>query len=128
MSCNRKFLPFSLNYHIVDSDIIATRLVKEFNNARQRGEIHFLPLNVLEVSTNTLSHINGASPLIDQIQWVPKVERAVRHVFNRIMLCEDFNTATRTARQYDVDCVTLDGKKKEIDIYVSMNINFAFYR
>ncbi|CAF4384359.1 unnamed protein product, partial [Adineta steineri] len=29
-----------LNYHIVDSDIIATRLVKEFNTARQRGEIH----------------------------------------------------------------------------------------
>jgi hypothetical protein len=26
------------------------------------------------------------------------------------MLCEDFNSATRTARQYDVDCVTLDGK------------------
>ena len=25
------------------------------------------------------------------------------------MLCEDFNSATRTARQYDVDCVTLDG-------------------
>ena len=25
------------------------------------------------------------------------------------MLCEDFNSDTRTARQYDVDCVTLDG-------------------
>ncbi|CAF3493954.1 unnamed protein product [Rotaria socialis] len=98
-----------LNYHIVDNDVVATRLVKEFNNARQRGEIHFLPLNVLEVHNNTMSHINGASPLIDQLQWVPKVEKAVRHVFNRIMLCEDFNSATRTARQYDVDCVTLDG-------------------
>ncbi|CAF3277864.1 unnamed protein product [Rotaria sp. Silwood2] len=98
-----------LNYHIVDTDVIATRLVKEFNVARQRGEIHFLPLNVLDVQHNTLSHINGASPLIDQLQWVPKVEKAVRHVFNRIMLCEDFNSATRTARQYDVDCVTLDG-------------------
>lgn len=29
------------------------------------------------------------------------------------MLCEDFNSATRTARQYDVDCVTLDGKISE---------------
>ncbi|CAF0819204.1 unnamed protein product [Adineta ricciae] len=98
-----------LNYHIVDSDVVATRLVKEFNASRQRGEIHFLPLNVLDVQNNTLSNITGASPLIDQLQWVPKAERAVRHVFNRIMLCEDFNAATRTARQYDVDCVTLDG-------------------
>lgn len=100
---------FRLNYHIVDSDVIATRLVKEFNSARQRGEIHFLPLNVLDVQSNNLPSISGASPLIDQLQWTPKAERAVRHVFNRIMLCEDFNSATRTARQYDVDCVTLDG-------------------
>ncbi|CAF0914435.1 unnamed protein product [Adineta ricciae] len=98
-----------LNYHIVDSDVVATRLVKEFNTARLRGEIHFLPLNVLEVQNNNVSNISGASPLIDQLQWLPKAERAVRHVFNRIMLCEDFNSATRTARQYDVDCVTLDG-------------------
>jgi len=98
-----------LNYHIVDSDVIATRLVKEFNSARQRGEIHFLPLNVLEIQNNNLPKISGASPLIDQLQWIPKAEKAVRHVFNRIMLCEDFNSATRTARQYDVDCVTLDG-------------------
>ncbi|CAF3556883.1 unnamed protein product [Rotaria sp. Silwood1] len=98
-----------LNYHIVDSDIIATRLVKEFNSARQRGEIHFLPLNVLDIQNNNLPKISGASPLIDQLQWIPKAEKAVRHVFNRIMLCEDFNSATRTARQYDVDCVTLDG-------------------
>lgn len=104
------FVSSSLNYHIVDSDVIATRLVKEFNASRQRGEIHFLPLNVLDVMNNNLANIAGASPLIDQLQWVPKAERAVRHVFNRIMLCEDFNAATRTARQYDVDCVTLDGK------------------
>jgi structural maintenance of chromosome 3 (chondroitin sulfate proteoglycan 6) len=83
--------------------------VKEFNSARQRGEIHFLPLNVLEIQKNNLPQMSGASPLIDQLQWIPKAEKAVRHVFNRIMLCEDFNSATRTARQYDVDCVTLDG-------------------
>lgn len=83
--------------------------MKEFNSARQRGEIHFLPLNVLDVQNNNLPSIPGASPLIDQLQWVPRAERAVRHVFNRIMLCEDFNSATRTARQHDVDCVTLDG-------------------
>jgi structural maintenance of chromosome 3 (chondroitin sulfate proteoglycan 6) len=83
--------------------------VKEFNSARQRGEIHFLPLNVLEIQKNNLPQITGASPLIDQLQWTTKAEKAVRHIFNRIMLCEDFNSATRTARQYDVDCVTLDG-------------------
>ncbi len=83
--------------------------MKEFNSARQRGEIHFLPLNVLDVQNNNLPQIAGASPLINQLQWTPKAEKAVRHVFNRIMLCEDFNSATRTARQYDVDCVTLDG-------------------
>ncbi|CAF1287084.1 unnamed protein product [Rotaria sordida] len=98
-----------LNYHIVDSDLIATRLVKEFNGARQRGEIHFLPLNVLDIQNKELPKISGASPLIDQLQWIPKAEKAIRHIFNRIMLCEDFNSATRTARQYDVDCVTLDG-------------------
>ena len=98
-----------LNYHVVESDLVATRLVKEFNHARQRGEIHFLPLNVLDILPNNLPKIAGASPLIDQLQWTPRAEKAVRHVFNRIMLCEDFNAATRTARQYDVDCVTLDG-------------------
>lgn len=98
-----------LNYHVVESDLVATRLVKEFNHARQRGEIHFLPLNVLDILPNNLPKIAGASPLIDQLQWTPRAEKAVRHVFNRIILCEDFNAATRTARQYDVDCVTLDG-------------------
>ncbi|CAF4543781.1 unnamed protein product, partial [Rotaria sp. Silwood2] len=98
-----------LNYHIVDSDVIATRLVKEFNTARLRGEIHFLPLNVLDIQNSELPKMSSASPLIDQLQWIAKAEKAVRHVFNRIMLCEDFNSATRTARQYDVDCVTIDG-------------------
>ena len=115
-----------LNYHIVDSDVIATRLVKEFNAARQRGEIHFLPLNVLDVQSNNLPSISGASPLIDQLQWVPKAERAVRHVFNRIMLCEDFNSATRTARQYDVDCVTLDGQQI-ISIEIIISSFFIFF-
>jgi structural maintenance of chromosome 3 (chondroitin sulfate proteoglycan 6) len=63
----------------------------------------------LDIQNNNLSNISGASPLIDQLQWTSKAEKAVRHVFNRIMVCEDFNSATRTARQHDVDCVTLDG-------------------
>ncbi|CAF0926173.1 unnamed protein product [Didymodactylos carnosus] len=98
-----------LSYHIVDSDLVATKLVREFNREKMRGEINFLPLNVLHVPKSSLPTVQGASPLINQLNWDSKVDKAVQHVFNRIMLCEDFNTATRTARQHDIDCVTLDG-------------------
>ena len=50
-----------------------------------------------------------AVPLIKKIKFQPKVDRAVHHVFDRILLCKNSEVAKQFAKQTQMDCVLLDG-------------------
>jgi structural maintenance of chromosome 3 (chondroitin sulfate proteoglycan 6) len=102
-----------LFYHIVENDTIAMRLLKQMNQQKLHGEVNYLPLNVLRIenddSRRPPSNISDALPLIDRVEYEKKVEKAVLHVFDRILLCRTAEVATQLAKETRMDCVLLDG-------------------
>ena len=101
-----------LFYHIVDTDVMAMRLLKQMNQQRMHGEVNYLPLNVIKSdSPNGIKYpeTQDAIALISKLTFEPKVDKAVRHVFERILLCRNAEIATQLAKQTKMDCVLLDG-------------------
>ena len=98
--------------HIVESDQQAMRLLKMMNQQKLPGEVNYLPLNVLkssEAGAVSYPETNDAVSLLSKLKYEKKVDKAVRHVFERILLCRNAPVATQLAKQTKMDCVLLDG-------------------
>ncbi len=99
-----------LFYHIVKSDDIALKLLKQMNQQKLHGEVNYLPLNVLKLDTTTkYPETSDCIPLINKIRYEKHVESAVKHVFEKLLLCRNSDVATQFAKQYQMDCVLVDG-------------------
>ena len=102
-----------LFYHIVETDAHAMRLLRLMNQHKMHGEVNYLPLNVLRSENGgdiVYPESNDAIALISKLTYAPKVEKAVRHVFERVLLCRTGEFATQFAKQTRMDCVLLDGE------------------
>ena len=99
-----------LFYHIVENDTIAMKLLKQMNNQKLHGEVNYLPLNVLRIENNIkYPETNDAIPLLKKIKYEKHVENAVKHVFDKILLCRNIDVATSLAKQHQMDCILLEG-------------------
>jgi structural maintenance of chromosome 3 (chondroitin sulfate proteoglycan 6) len=85
------------------------------NQQKLLGEVNYLPLNVLkdnnqnDESNGFVPDVNDAISLLKKIKYESKVERAVKHVFDKILLCRNGEIATQLAKKARMDCVSLDG-------------------
>ena len=98
-----------LFYHIVDSDVIAMRFLKLMNQQKLHGEVNCFPLNVLKLDSVKYPETNDAIPLISKLEYKPAVEKVVKHVFDKVLLCRNAEVATQLAKETKMDCVLLDG-------------------
>jgi structural maintenance of chromosome 3 (chondroitin sulfate proteoglycan 6) len=80
------------------------------NQQKLHGEDNYLPLNVLKLDTTTsYPETNDCIPLINKMTYEKRVENAVKHVFDKLLLCRNSDVATLLAKQYHMDCVLVDG-------------------
>jgi structural maintenance of chromosome 3 (chondroitin sulfate proteoglycan 6) len=105
----------SLFHVIVDSDATAARLMERLE-AEKRGRVTFMPLNQLRVDDNIrypstdVANREGITPLIHHcIEFMPAVKRAMQQVFDRKLLARTPEIAAEKAKEFRMDCVTLDG-------------------
>ena len=96
---------------VVDTDDIASEILRTMNKRKLPGEITFLPLNRLldEHIPYPDSTTEDNYPLLDKLEYRDKVYRAVKTVFGKVFLCRDLDVAANIARIHDMDCVTLEG-------------------
>ena len=96
---------------IVETDDIASEILRMMNKRKLPGEITFLPLNRLldERIPYTASNSDDYYPLMDKLEFSQEVYRAVKTVFGKVFLCRDLDVAANIARVHDMDCVTLEG-------------------
>ena len=86
------------------------KLLKQMNQQKLHGEVNYLPLNVLKIDQNiNYPKTNDVKPLIKIIKYERNIENAVRHVFDKILLCRNMDVATSLAKQYQMDCVLVEG-------------------
>lgn len=99
-----------LFYHIVDSDQHVMRFLKLMNQQKLPGEVNYLPLNQLRFEGECkYPETNDAVSLMSKLKYGKEVEKAVKHVFEKILLCRNAQVATQFAKQTKMDCVLLDG-------------------
>ena len=86
------------------------KLLKQMNQQKLHGEVNYLPLNVLKIDQNiNYPQKNDVKPLIKIIKYERNIENAVRHVFDKILLCRNMDVATSLAKQIQMDCVLVEG-------------------
>lgn len=96
---------------VVDSDVVASRLIKEINRRKIDARITFLPLNRLSSATPSLPQSSDALAMHEKIQHDPKFQRVINHVFGKTLICRDLKTAADFSRTHGIDCITLEGDK-----------------
>ena len=81
------------------------------NQQKLQGEVNYLPLNVLKTNNEQIIYpdTSDAIALINKISFENKVEKAIKHIFERILLCRNSEIASQLAKQTKMDCVLLDG-------------------
>ncbi|CAG9858670.1 unnamed protein product [Phyllotreta striolata] len=98
-----------LFYHVVESNQIATSILKKFNEMKLPGTPYFMPLNKLKVEEITYKKVGPNKPLLDCLNFNPKFRKVMLYMYNKILLCSDNDTASKTARTSRMNCVTFDG-------------------
>ncbi|XP_071792675.1 structural maintenance of chromosomes protein 3-like [Asterias amurensis] len=98
-----------LFYHIVDTDVISTKILSEMNKSKMPGEVTFFPLNRLENRETQYPESPDALPMLHNLQFDEKFKAILNHVFGKTLICRSIEVATQFSRTQNLDCVTLEG-------------------
>lgn len=105
----------SLFHIVVDSDATAKLILKVLVDERL-GRATFMPLNRLTpkpvVYPAELSKNDGV-PLIAKLRFNPEYKAAIEQVFAKTMLCSSLEVASRVARSFSLNTITLDGDRAD---------------
>ena len=102
-----------LFYHVVESDKVATIIIKEAGKRKLPGVFNFIPLNKISPKQHVFPKDGtGKSFLIkEKLEFNEECEKAIQWVFGMVLVCKDMNTVVDLVRKSNLDCVTLDGEK-----------------
>ncbi|XP_013420555.1 structural maintenance of chromosomes protein 3 [Lingula anatina] len=98
-----------LFHHIVSTDKVGTRILQEMNRLKLPGEVTFMPLNRLDGRDTQYPETNDAIPMISKLNYDPRFDCAMKHVFGKTLICRSMEVATQIARTQNLDCITLEG-------------------
>ncbi len=95
---------------VVDTDETASKIMKLLIKYKS-GRVTFMPLNRLKkVSTEKQINDDRVSLLVDAcLEFDPMFAKAVHQVFGKSLLCKDLDVASAASKNFDMDCVTIDG-------------------
>ncbi|KAK4321318.1 hypothetical protein Pmani_007859 [Petrolisthes manimaculis] len=103
---NRRVLLF---HHIVNSEKVATAILREMNKQELPGQVTFLPLDKLKVKDINYPNSTDMVPMIDKLQYSGQFNKAIKSVFGQTLICRNLDSATQLARAVRLECVTLEG-------------------
>ncbi|KAI9220536.1 RecF/RecN/SMC [Blastocladiella britannica] len=98
---------------VVEDDQVASLLLKKIKERPGNGRVSLMPLNRLRVKHTVYPDDDKVVPMVQQIRFDPKFQRAFTQVYGRAVICPDLDTAWATARRSGLTTVTLQGDKAE---------------
>jgi len=96
-------------FHIVESDKIGTQILKEINNQNLPGEVTFMPLNRLTARQIKYPQSKDAIPMVNKLNYESHLDKAMRFIFGKTLICRNLEIATSISKQSMLDCITIDG-------------------
>ena len=101
-----------LFHHVVESDLVATGILREVNRRKLPGVFTFLPLNRIKPKQRPpfdRAQTKNAFPIMDKIECQEQLNVLMEFVFNGALICRDMSTVVQMARSTGRDCITLEG-------------------
>ncbi|XP_057366542.1 structural maintenance of chromosomes protein 3-like [Daphnia carinata] len=106
-----------LFYSITDTDEAASEILKWINKEPYKngfglpGSFNFYARNRLKRTPpiGPIRNQDDVMPMMTIVNCAPEMTPVVEQIFGRVLVCRDFDVALRTAKTYDIDCVTLEG-------------------
>lgn len=95
---------------VVDTDDTASKLL-EIMASQKSGRITFIPLNRVKPRQVDYPQTEDATPLIGQLQFDAKYQKAFEQVFGGIILSRTLEVATSLAKTYQLTVVTAEGDR-----------------
>eukprot|EP00697_Spironema_sp_BW2_P008745 gnl/Spiro4/23446_TR11595_c0_g2_i2.p1 gnl/Spiro4/23446_TR11595_c0_g2~~gnl/Spiro4/23446_TR11595_c0_g2_i2.p1 ORF type:complete len:950 (+),score=268.79 gnl/Spiro4/23446_TR11595_c0_g2_i2:1039-3888(+) len=102
----------SLFHIVVDTDETASQLLALLNREKA-GRVTFMPLNRMrppEVQYPVGRELD-ALPMISKLVFPEHIRPAVAQVFGKTLICRNLDVAASMAREFNLNCVTLEGDK-----------------
>ncbi|CAO3654057.1 unnamed protein product [Mucor hiemalis] len=100
----------SLFHVVVDTDETATRIL-EIMNKENAGRVTFIPLNRVKSRNVECPQKDDAVPLLGQLEYDAKYQKAFEQVFGGIILCRTLEVAASYAKTYQLTVVTAEGNR-----------------
>ena len=103
-----------LFHHVVESDKVATGILKEVNRRKLPGVFTFLPLNRIRPKQRPAfdrDQTKNAFPIMDKIECKDEHNEVMEFVFEGALVCRDMKTVVQMAKVTGRDCITLEGDK-----------------
>ena len=99
----------SLFHVIVDNDNTASKLMTRLEQGKL-GRVTFLPLNRLRIDKVNYPDSNDVRPILDTcLEFDPKVEKAMQHVFGKKLVARSPELASEWSAKLSMDAITLEG-------------------
>jgi structural maintenance of chromosome 3 (chondroitin sulfate proteoglycan 6) len=95
---------------VVDTDATASKVL-DVMLKEKTGRVTFMPLNRLKPKIPTYPNAQDAIPLMEKLQFDPKLEKAFQQVFGKTCVCRDLNVAAAYVKSHGINTITLDGDK-----------------
>ena len=100
----------SLFHVVVDSEATATRVVKELFS-RKLGRVTFIPLSRINPQRPDYPASTDAVPMISNLRYDPKYEKAMVQVFGKTLIARDIHVAAHMAHVHNLNTITLSGDR-----------------
>ncbi|KAJ1353120.1 hypothetical protein KIN20_009682 [Parelaphostrongylus tenuis] len=98
-----------LLFHVVSTDRVAMKIMKQFNQLNLPGECNFFPVNrVVGPQRREYQDADGRA-MLDVLNYDNYYDAVFRNVFGGTAIVRDLHLGARFARSEGFDCVTLDG-------------------
>eukprot|EP00911_Craspedida_sp_UC1_P000791 UC1_evm2s604 len=97
---------------VVDTDQVASDILRIMNTQKLPGRVTFLPLNKLRPKSYKYpASSDELVPLVETMNFDKKYQKAVDQIFGRTLVCRNLSVASRYSKQEGFDGITLEGDK-----------------
>uniref|UniRef100_A0A1I7SZ53 Structural maintenance of chromosomes protein 3 n=1 Tax=Caenorhabditis tropicalis TaxID=1561998 RepID=A0A1I7SZ53_9PELO len=99
-----------LFYHVVETDRVATKILRKFNEMQLPGELNFFPLN--RVSAPSIRHFNkrpNSRAMAEVIDYDAKFDKVIQSITANVIIVRTLDQSAREIRNEQFDVVTFDG-------------------
>ena len=99
-------------HHVVSSDLVATRILRELSRRKLPGVFNFIPLNRIRAKDwSEVSQQEHTFSLLDKLDFDEDLSKLMKFVFGSFLVCRNLEVAVLVSHQTKMNCVTLDGEK-----------------